>query len=361
LRIAIDARPLIHPGTGISRYTAEIITRLASSRQHELILYAHQTIAWVDNRHLQLRCGHQTGNQLASLFAQLQYPRWGRLDEIDVFWSPRHHLPIFTSVPTVVTIHDLVWRKAPESMIPLGRTLERLLMPPSLRKAYAVIAVSEATKHDLIEYLPSPAPKTTVIPEAPFQPLEPPPVESRRSNDILFVGTFEPRKNIPGIVKAFARLIAQGITSHRLILAGNPGWKENIPGLIDELGLSTRVEILGPVDQPALEQLYVNCDFVVQPAFYEGFGLPILEAMTFGKPVITSNLSAMPEVAGDAALLVDPYSVDSITEAMKRLITEPDLYQTLASRTRAQAAKFNWDRAAADTLKVFESVVDNAS
>jgi len=110
-----------------------------------------------------------------------------------------------------------------------------------------------------------------------------------------------------------------------------------------------------------LETLYANCDFVVQPAFYEGFGLPILEAMSFGKPVITSNLSAMPEVAGDAALLVDPYSTEAIAAAMKRLITDAVLYATLANRTRTQAAKFSWDRAAADTLKVLESVAESAA
>ncbi len=355
MRIGIDARPLLVPSTGIGRYTREIVTRLARS-DHELCLYAHQPITWALERNLHQRCVRLNGSHLASFVAQLRYPRWGRLDQIDVFWSPRHHLPLFTSAPTVVTIHDLIWRKAPESMISLGRTLERLLMPPSLRKADAVIAVSEATRQDLVTYMPSVAKKTTVIPEAPFQPLSKPPEVPARSGDILFVGTFEPRKNIPGILRAFSQIVKQGITSHRLVLTGNPGWKEDIPGLVASLGISNRVSIIGPVDQPALEALYTACDFVVQPAFYEGFGLPILEAMTFGKPVITSNISAMPEVAGDAALLVDPHSIDSIADAMKSLIGDSDLYQTLTSRSQAQAAKFSWDQAALDTLKVLESV-----
>lgn len=244
-------------------------------------------------------------------------------------------------------------------MIGFGRTLERLLMPPSLRTAAAVIAVSEATRQDLIEYMPPLESKTVVIPGAAFEPSVSPPIETNRSRNILFVGTFEPRKNVPGILKAFAQLIRNGITSHRLLLAGNPGWKEDIPGLVTSLGLTEHVDVIGPVEQPTLEELYLKCDFVVQPAFYEGFGLPILEAMKFGKPVITSNISAMPEVAGNAALLVDPYSVESITNAMKRLITDPDLYRTLASRTRNQASKFSWDQTAMAILKVLESFGEN--
>jgi len=360
LRIGIDARPLTHATSGIGRYTIEIVSRLAQTG-HRLFLYAHQPFDFPSTANVHERHGSLQTSRFASAFAQLRYPRWGRIDEIDVFWSPRHHLPLATSAPTVVTIHDMVWRRAPDSMIALGRVLERVLMPPSVKKAGGVIAVSDSTRRDLENYLPAAAPKITVIPEAPFQPLCPPPLETRRSNTILFVGTFEPRKNIPGILQAFARLVNLGSTSHKLILAGNPGWKEDIPRLVSELGLSDRVSIRERPEQAELETLYADCDFVVQPAFYEGFGLPILEAMTFGKPVITSNASSMPEVAGDAALLVDPHSPESIAEAMQRLIDDDELYWTLARRTRAQAAKFSWDQAAADTLKLLEQVAAAAT
>jgi glycosyltransferase involved in cell wall biosynthesis len=186
-------------------------------------------------------------------------------------------------------------------------------------------------------------------------------METERADTILFVGTFEPRKNIPGILKAFAHLVDRGMTSHKLILAGNPGWKEDIPALVRHLGISDRVAIYERPEQAELEALYADCDFVVQPAFYEGFGLPILEAMTFGKPVITSNLSSMPEVAGDAALLVDPYSIESIADAMHQLISDDELYRTLAGRTRSQAARFTWDRASVETLNLLEQVAAAAA
>jgi glycosyltransferase involved in cell wall biosynthesis len=280
------------------------------------------------------------------------------MDQIDVFWSPRHHLPIFSSAPSVVTIHDLVWRKAADSMIPLGRTIEAILMPPSLRKADAIIAVSEATRRDLIEFQPDTEARTRVIPEAPFSGISAHEPTPSRGNFMLFVGTFEPRKNIPGILHAYSDLLASGITSHQLVLAGNPGWKSDVPGLISQLGLQSQVTVAGPLPQSELETLYRACDFVVQPSFYEGFGLPVVEALAFRKPVITSNLSAMPEVAGDAALLVTPDSVAEISAAMKRLITEPSLYDDLANKALTQAARFSWDRAAEDTLKVLEQVAE---
>jgi hypothetical protein len=136
LRIGIDARPLTHATSGIGRYTTEIVSRLARTR-HELFLYAHQPFPCPGAANVHERHGSLEKSQFASVFAQLRFPRWGRMDEIDIFWSPRHHLPLATSVPAVVTIHDMVWRKAPESMIALGRVLERVLMPPSVKKARA--------------------------------------------------------------------------------------------------------------------------------------------------------------------------------------------------------------------------------
>lgn len=355
MRIGIDARPLTQPTTGIGRYTFEIISRFKRA-DLELFLYAHQPVDPPAAISARVRHADLSANALASPFAQYRFPRWAHIDEVDVFWSPRHHLPLFSSAPSVVTIHDLVWRHAPDSMIPLGRTIEALLMPPSLRKANAIIAVSEATRQDLLNFQPNTAKRTHVIPEAPFSRISAHEGTPARGDFMLFVGTFEPRKNIPGILRAYAALRAGGITSHRLVLAGNPGWKSDVPGLIAELDLVDKVTIAGPLPQSELETLYRACDFVVQPSYYEGFGLPVVEALAFRKPVITSNLSAMPEVAGDAGLLVDPESVPAISDAMKRLITDDSLYMELADKALEQAAKFSWDQAAADTLKVLESV-----
>lgn len=359
MRIGIDARPLTQPTTGIGRYTLEIISRLSRS-DLELCLYSHQPFNVPDVPVHVIRHGNLSLSALASLFAQYRFPRWAYQDQVDIFWSPRHHLPLFSSAPSVLTIHDLVWRKAPQSMIQLGRLIEILLMPPSLRKAQAIIAVSEATRDDLIEYQPGIGNRIKVIPEAPFSVDSAHQAGAIRGDYMLFVGTFEPRKNISGILHAFRQLLADGMTSHRLVLAGNPGWKSDIAGQLNELGLTDRVTLAGQVSQTQLEALYRGCDFVVQPSHYEGFGLTVLEAMTFGKPVITSNISSLPEVAGDAALLVDPNSTNDIAEAMRKLITDEELYSTLAGRTQAQAGRFSWDQAAMDTLAVFDRVAASA-
>ena len=175
------------------------------------------------------------------------------------------------------------------------------------------------------------------------------------------MGTFEPRKNIEGLLRAYALLVNQGIESHKLVLAGNPGWKQDVPRMIHEFGIQDRVVQISSMASDELARLYSECDFLVLPSFYEGFGLPIVEAMSFGKPVITSNVSSMPEVAGNAALLVDPSSVDDIDNAMKRLITDRTLRDDLAKKALIQASKFSWDKAARETLKIIEQVGSTAT
>jgi len=359
VRIGIDARPLAAPPAGIGRYTSEILKRLANA-DHEIYLYSHAPLVDVQAKpNVTVRSGNVRSNGLGSLFAQARFPAWIRRDALDVFWSPRHHLPLLTGVPTVLTIHDLVWRKVPESMVPLGRLLERLLMPPSLHKAASVITVSNATLRDLAEYVPATVGKSHVIHEAAFRPVtragqSGTPTPAGRPF-LLFVGTFEPRKNLPGLLEAFRRLIVAGNRTHQLVLAGNPGWGEDVGELIRHKGLSGRVEICHPGSQLELEQLYSDCEFLVLPSLYEGFCLPLVEAMSFGKPVVTSNRSSMPEVAGQAGLLVDPHAPESIMAAMARLISSPELAGELARRARVQAAQFCWDRAASETLAVIEA------
>lgn len=353
MRVAVDARPLTHPHTGIGRYTKEITSRLQKAGV-DIRLYSHRPFKLHDAQLSSDRSG-DVYPAFGSLFAQWRFPEWARLDDSDVFWSPRHHLPLLSDLPCVVTIHDLVWKHAPKSMTTLGRTLETLLMPRSLRKATAVIAISDATKSDLLSYMPTLAGKLEVIHAAAFASRVAVCDQQARGRCMLFVGTFEPRKNVTGILRAYAKLRAAGTTNRRLQLAGRTGWKQDISSDLRELSLSDHVDIIEPESQQHLEALYAACDFLLMPSLYEGFGLPILEAMSFGKPVITSNVSSMPEVAGDAALLVDPYSVDDISDAMRRLITDEALYATLAARARPQAAKFSWDRAAEETLTVLEA------
>ena len=169
MRIAVDARPLLYPHTGIGRYTRELLQRMQSASDHTFCLYADRPIdgQWQEQDFL-IRYGDNATPGLASLFVQIAYPYWCGRDNVDVFWSPRHHLPLALSRPCVVTIHDLVWRKVPETMTGGGRALERVLMPASVRKAKRIIAISESTANDLKDWMPRLSANIHTILEAPF-------------------------------------------------------------------------------------------------------------------------------------------------------------------------------------------------
>ena len=358
MRIGIDARPLTVATTGIGRYTAELIHRLARIPNNRLYLYAHRPLCEpLAEGEAIVRTGKVVHPFLGTVFAQTVFQRWIKLDRLDLFWSPRHHLPLAAPTRTVVTVHDLVWRRVPESMTKMGRLLEAILMPATLRKADSIISVSEATARDIRALYPDVAQKVKVILEAPF--VSPPAfghLVKRSEPTILFLGTFEPRKNLSGILAAFKRLIDEGIVSHRLVIAGHPGWRTDVEKLIRDFGLVEMVRVCHPATDEDVICLYEECDFLLLPSFYEGFGLPIIEAMSFGKPVITSNTSSMPEVAGQGAILVDPASVVEITDAMKRLISDRVLHDSLSRLARLQSQRFSWEKAAKETFDEFEKV-----
>lgn len=360
MRIAVDARPGI---AGIGRYLTELLRRMPQQSSHEWFLYGPgpgwETSVPSADMHSTDPAARgnvvvRSPNRADELHAQVMFPRWAALDRADVFWSPRHRLPIRLTTPAVVTIHDLVWKHAPETMRPLGHLVERATMPGSIRRARRLIAVSRATKHSIERYFPEAANKTIVIQEASFTDAPEPPAAPVTRPFALFVGTVEPRKNIERLLKAFA--IIKDEVAHDLHLVGGAGWRMPKPtALIRANGLESRVHHLGALEDEDLQREYAGCDFLAMPSLYEGCGLPIIEAMTFGKPVLTSNSSAMPEIAGDAGLLVDPMSIEDIARGLKRMMTDAMLRVRLADAAHRRAKDFSWDSAAAETVRVIES------
>ena len=363
MRIAVDARPLIAPKTGIGRYLAELLRRMPQQSPHEWFLYGpgcgwEISVPFADMHSTsRARRGNvvvRTPNRPDELHAQVMFPRWAALDRADVFWSPRHRLPLRLTTPAVVTIHDLVWKHAPATMRPLGYLVERATMPGAIRRARRLIAVSRATKRSIERCFPDASNKTTVVHEASFATASEVPTAPVARPFGLFVGTVEPRKNIERLLKAFA--IIKDEVVHDLHLVGGAGWRIPTPtALIRANGLESRVRHLGALEDEDLLREYAGCDFVAMPSLYEGCGLPIIEAMTFGKPVLTSNSSAMPEIAGDAGLLVDPMSIEDIARGLKRMMTDAALRARLADAARRRAKDFSWDSAAAETVRVIES------
>ncbi|MDO3383242.1 glycosyltransferase family 4 protein [Gilvimarinus algae] len=290
----------------------------------------------------------------------LSLPIWSWRDKPDVFWAPAHRLPLWLPPTTagVVTIHDLAWNRVPETLRRTTRLLDRSLMAHSVMSAERVIAVSHATAADVAERWPAAGKRTCVIHNAAESLPPPVPLTSvapglQERGYLLFVGTPEPRKNLPRLLEAYAMASRMQPEFPPLVIAGGNGWGgENLKALIAQRQLAGRVHLLGPVTDPRLAALYANALCLVMPSLYEGFGLPIVEALRYGLPVVTSDNSSMPEVAGPAGLLVDSLTPDSIANGLRRIVQDLPLQVSLAKAAEAQASLFCWDRAAEATLSV---------
>lgn len=269
-----------------------------------------------------------------------------------------------TRFKKVITICDVTPLLFPETHGRMQVWHHRLALPEILKAADRIITISEASRRDIIRCCNVPEEKVSVTLLAASLPALPAgePVQQAAAAGIpgpyiLNVGTLEPRKNLSGLLEAFAAACRRGLP-HTLAIAGAGGWgRASIPAIAERLGIGDRVQVAGFIDDRDLPGLYAGADFFVYPSLYEGFGLPVLEAMACGTPVITSNVSSLPEVAGDAALLVDPRSSAELGEAMLRLAGDAGLRQELRTRGREQAARFSWERTADETWRIYQEVM----
>ncbi|HYZ14418.1 MAG TPA: glycosyltransferase family 1 protein [Actinomycetota bacterium] len=259
----------------------------------------------------------------------------------------------------VVTVHDLAFDVLPGAFPPRWRVVYRLGVRATVRRADAIVTPSRTTAEDLLSRTAVDPSKLHVVPLAASLPagkLDADDVLARlkiRGPYVLFVGTLEPRKNLLRLVRAYRRVAAEGFP-HALVLAGPLGWHHE--SLMRELALQGPGEIVmtGEISADELDAVYRAADVFAYPSLYEGFGLPVLEALVRGIPTVASNTSAVPEVSGDAALGVDPRSVRSIAQAISSLVSDVGLADRMAARARAQAQRFSWDETARLTLQVYE-------
>jgi glycosyltransferase involved in cell wall biosynthesis len=275
------------------------------------------------------------------------------------------HAPSPAAVPPpgsrqrlVVTVHDLAFRLLPALFPPVWRTLFRAGLRRAVRKADALITVSEHTARDLVLHTRARPERVHVTPLAATLPRteEDPGPTLRRlgipAPYVLFVGTLEPRKNLVRLVRAYRRLVATTDLPHALVLAGPPGWDPQ--PLRGELALpGGRVVTTGALGSAELDAVYRGADAFCYPSLYEGFGLPVLEAMARGVPCVVSATSSLPEVAGDAAIQVEPRSTSDIARALGRVLTDPPQAARLREAGRARASRYSWDRTADATLRVY--------
>jgi glycosyltransferase involved in cell wall biosynthesis len=369
IHVAVDAGAM-HAGDGIARYVEQTIAAIDRQARGAVrwSLYgrgpvhdfgARLQVARSRSDHLPAQAGRTLG-----MFLSL--PWWTARDRPDVFWGPAHRLPWAMPRRTalVVTVHDLCWKYQPHTMRPLTRWLDAGLMPRALRRADRILASSSATRRDLTRLFPQHARRISVAYPAPatLPRVDASACISRLGLSApfaLFVGTPEPRKNLDRLLDAFAS-VRQHAPALQLVVVGARGWGEESPEqMILRHGLDATVRYLGRVSDADLAALYQGARMLVMPSCYEGFGLPLVEAMGFGTPVVTSKVASMPEVAGDAALLVDPGDSRSIAAAILRLARDETLHSKLSIRARAQAARFTDAASARAMLYAFERALQS--
>ena len=374
--VGFDLSAAAHERAGLGRY--------ASSLAQALLNLGQPLVAFInDPREAHLRpplsaLPQRTANlprQRWRLRAAASYFGWRPMDAafhgLDLYHATEHLLPILTRARSVFTLHDAAYAHFPQFHLPRNRIFLRLMMPRFLRRADAVITVSEFTRRDAERLYRVPPEKLTVIPEGVeprFRPAEPEAVRAVQARYrlperyLLFVGTLEPRKNLVTLLDAYAALRQQtppaGTAWPGLVIAGGRGWLyETFFERLRALGLEAVVTLTGYVPDAHLPALIGGAEVFAYPSVFEGFGLPPLEAMACGVPVVCSDASSLPEVVGSAGLLVPPHDAAAWTEALRQALVDDALRRRLRAAGLARAGQFTWEAAARQTLAVYAQVL----
>ncbi len=372
MRIAFDATSIPRLMAGAGVYTDNLIRGLARvDDENEYVVFA-KTDAFdgLAREHSSFRVVRGGGKSHATrlVWEQLVLPAQLRAQHIDVLHSPHHTTPmIVAGCRRVVTFHDLTFFILPERYPRRRLAYFRSVSWASAKAARMLICPSKAVQNDIVRILHTPPEKVRTIAEAAapaFRIIEDKTVLDRLRYDhllperyILSVGSLEPGKNRTTLLKAFADVRGRGV-EQKLVVTGQRAWKYGEDfRLAEELGLKGQVVFTGYVAPEEMPALYNAADLFVFPSLYEGFGLPVLEAMACGVPVVTSNVSSIPEVAGDAALLVDPRDAKALADAIEHALRDGDVHSMLRQRGLERAATFSWEKAARETIAVYEEAL----
>jgi glycosyltransferase involved in cell wall biosynthesis len=314
-------------------------------------------------------CPRHIRNRLQRIaWEHIRLPRYIINNKADfIYHAPGYILPYNCPVPSVVTVHDLIAIKYPLWCQYESEWYFRLFFRKGIEQANKIIAVSHTVKTDIIETYAVDPEKIEVVYHGISNAF-------RKINDkeklaavaskynlpdqyLLFVGNLEPKKNIVNIIRAFHQLMNEPGFNHKLVIVGRKGWKyESIFKVVNDLNLQKDIFFTGYVPLEDLPSIYSMATVFVFPSLYEGFGLPVLEAMACGLPVITSNRGALPEISGDSAIHVDPTNINDIAEAISGVVSDRILREELAVKGLYRASKYNWNETAKNTLKVYTSI-----
>jgi glycosyltransferase involved in cell wall biosynthesis len=363
LNIAIDASFLALPNSGIGRYSTNLVREFAALQSpHRIFLYTDRPfqLQFPLPEHWTVRTGNQLILRILSIlrlriaFEQVVFPAWARKDGIDVYWSPINHLPVLlpSHIRKVFTLHDIVCKRFPQTVPRRLRAIEALLVPLSLRIADRVITDAQFTRSEVLAVFPEAKGKIDVVYLASNLRAEGETGSCPVSIPyFLFVGSNEPRKNLKRLLQAYIQYRKLSPSPIDLVIAGTYQWGEfSVIDFIQTNDLQPWVHVIQNADDTVLRALYAHAQALVMVSIYEGFGLPLVEAMQWAIPLIASNNSSVAEIAGDAALLVDPYDTDAIAQALRRMAEDPAIHSELACKSRIRGHQFSWKQAAAEVM-----------
>lgn len=352
MRIAIDCRWIFPKISGIGKYTENLVRGLSEIDHHNHYLFLKDPLV---------------PYTLFSLANQIRFPRLLKRLDVDIYHSANFMIPLFIprNIKVVITIHDLIPLKFPQYTPKAKKTRFRCfykwIMKKVVSRADVIIADSDNTAKDLLDCLGVPLEKIKVV----YIGIDPEFCSNKvykQDSYILFVGRPEPYKNLITLVKAYAKLLKDYGVSNKLMIVGesDPRYPE-IFRIVEELDLKNKIIFHGYAEFKELVKLYQNASLFVLPSLYEGFGLPPLEAMACGVPVIVSNTPALVETVADKAIVVDPYDTEWLTRAIHRVLTDKPLRDKMSQEGLEHAKKFTIDSMARETLHVYESCFKNKS
>ncbi len=370
--IYLDVSAAVHAKGGIGRYAASLAQALISLYPERFALFYNQTKGARPPAGLEgvpartIKAGYKPWRMMVWV-GHLVGAGFDRLvPEAELFHATEHLLPPLRRVPTVLTVHDMIFRLFPQYQKRLNYWYLNMTMPLYCRRAEAIITVSECSKRDIVRAYGLDAAKVTVIYEAAspgFVPLPHAVVEEARlrlglpDRFLLHVGTIEPRKNLIGLIEALQRLRDQELTIP-LVVVGGRGWLyDEFFRRLEALPIRDSVHFLGYVSDDDLPLVYNAATALIMPSVYEGFGLPVLEAMACGAPVLCSGVSSLPEIAGAAACYFDPGNDEEMAAAIRTVWLDAELREEMRKKGLDRAKEFSWKRAAQETMSLYTDLL----
>lgn len=374
MRVGLDGFPLGSLKTGVGHYTFELARALAHAApadEFDLVSpvpFTDSVLNELNQNSLpNLRAINPRVTPVHSRWWAIGLPLYLRQASLDLFHGTNYEVPLWNRRRTVVTIHDLSVLLHPHNHEPHLVRRARHRLPLMARSAAMIITVTESMKREICEHLGIRGEKVVVTPEAPRGTFQPVPlnetIETRRrlgieDEFILFVGTIEPRKNLLKLVRAFDEIRRQTSLRPQLVIAGGEGWlMDELFSFVESSGISDRLRFTGYLPDEDLRALYSSCRICVYPSLYEGFGLPPLEAMACGAPVIASRIPALVETLGSAARMVDPADVQALARGIIELWEDQEQRRQFSSAGLQRAATFSWETTARLTLEVYHEVL----